>query len=76
MIGIWKIFYTSEFSIAVVWNIVMTIIFKPYSWAAPVKDANYAPRAAEQNDVGVKPHAGIDSLSKGGRVTFLVERGY
>jgi len=34
VIGIWKIFYTSEFSIAVIWNIVMTIIFGVFLRAA------------------------------------------
>ncbi|MDB5165463.1 MAG: hypothetical protein JWM00_353 [Candidatus Saccharibacteria bacterium] len=27
IVGIWKIYYTSEFSIAVVWNVLMTLIF-------------------------------------------------
>lgn len=27
VVGIWKIYYTSEFSIAVVWNVLMTLIF-------------------------------------------------
>jgi cellulose synthase (UDP-forming) len=26
-VGVWKIFYTAEFSIAVVWNILITLIF-------------------------------------------------
>ncbi len=33
-VGVWKIFYTSEFSIAVVWSIVMAIIFGVFMRAA------------------------------------------
>lgn len=34
IVGVWKIFYTSEFTIAVVWNIIMTIIFGYFMYAA------------------------------------------
>lgn len=34
IVGVWKIYYTSEFSIAVVWSIVMTVIFGYFMNAA------------------------------------------
>ncbi len=34
IVGIWKIYYTSEFTIAVVWNIILTIIFGYFMLAA------------------------------------------
>jgi cellulose synthase (UDP-forming) len=33
-VGIWKIYYTSEFSIAVVWSLIMTLIFGVFLRAA------------------------------------------
>lgn len=34
VVGVWKIFYTAEFSIAVMWNLVMTLIFAVFLRAA------------------------------------------
>lgn len=34
VVGLWKIYYTSEFSISVVWSVVMTIIFCYFVYAA------------------------------------------
>ncbi|MES2876299.1 MAG: glycosyltransferase [Patescibacteria group bacterium] len=34
VVGIWKIYYTSEFTIAVVWNVIMTVIFGYFMIAA------------------------------------------
>jgi cellulose synthase (UDP-forming) len=34
IVGIWKMYYTAEFTIAIVWNIILTVIFGYFIWAA------------------------------------------
>lgn len=45
VVGIWKVYYTSEFSIAVVWSVIMTIIFA-YFMRAALREARELRREA------------------------------
>ncbi len=47
VVGVWKSFYTSEFSISVVWSIVMTTIFGCFIFAA-LKEAHKLRRDARR----------------------------
>lgn len=47
VVGIWKIYYTAEFSIAVVWSIVMTVIFG-YFMMVTVREARELKREAKR----------------------------
>ncbi len=59
VIGIWKIFYTSEFSIAVVWNIVMTIIFAVFIRAALREGRQLRAESRRAKRRGSKPHVEV-----------------
>jgi cellulose synthase (UDP-forming) len=60
-VGIWKIYYTSEFSIAVVWNVLMTLIFW-YFIRAALRESRLLKREARRERRRIKEKGANDEV--------------